>query len=225
MEGMDMRIIACAASSLDGKIDLYHDKSWRFGSNKDLNTLISLRDQVDATLCGGATFRQWPLLRQGNKSIPMQCILTSNYDNIEMAEGIFRQKHPHQPLYVYHCGKELLSLKTGCYPINKKYMAQNIVKDLDSKWNKKSLLLEGGGKLIGQFIEARLLNELYLTITPHIFGGNLDSPLVLLEGYTRKTLPNIEILESEISKEAEGMGEIYLHLKFNYTTTQTDQKS
>src|SRR6478609_5720696 len=73
-----MRIIACFASSLDGRIGLKAEPNSRIASPGDLDHLLTVRNQADAILCGGETFRQHPLLRKGNaqQAAPHQCVLT-----------------------------------------------------------------------------------------------------------------------------------------------------
>lgn len=208
-----MKIAACLATTLDGKIDLYNNQKWRFSSDEDMERLRLLRDQYEVSLIGGSTFRQWPILRKGKETIPKQCIVTSNESEIVEALKRFRVKNPDIFLNVFHCGREKTEKFTRYFGINKQSMTKNIVKHLDSFGAYKTLLLEGGGRLIGQFIDDELLTDLYLTIVPKLFGGIKDnSLLVCLKEYTKEKLPTVNVVSSEITSSKE----ILLHLKINY---------
>ncbi|MGW7671946.1 dihydrofolate reductase family protein [Streptomyces sp. NPDC054775] len=59
----------------------------------------------------------------------------------------------------------------------------------------ESVLLEGGPNLLGQFHSARILNEICLTISPRIVGG--DSSRILLADEDVRNLRLVSLLEDE----------------------------
>ena len=70
----------------------------------------------------------------------------------------------------------------------------------------KNLLVEGGGKTLGAFIEANLLDEIYCTLCPWILGGGKNPSFVNIS----EIIPwkKLEIIDSKRVKN-----EIYLHYK------------
>ncbi len=76
-----MRIIACLAASLDGRIGSATNLKDRIGTSADLEHLLTVRNQANAILCGGETFRQHATIRKGNQQDrpPLQCILTRRF--------------------------------------------------------------------------------------------------------------------------------------------------
>ena len=55
-----MRVISNSAISLDGRINTREARFTSLGSARDHARMSLLRNQVDAVLVGGGTFRNWP---------------------------------------------------------------------------------------------------------------------------------------------------------------------
>ncbi len=58
----------------------------------------------------------------------------------------------------------------------------DLVAELKSKGYKR-VLVEGGPTLLASFLKQDLLDEIFLTISPKIFGSQKDATLTLVEGY------------------------------------------
>lgn len=74
----------------------------------------------------------------------------------------------------------------------------------------KHVLVEGGPQLFGSFLEASLIDELFLTISPKIFGNEKEQTLTLVEGVLFKP-SNTKKLTLISNKTVED--EIYLRYK------------
>ncbi|MEM0950743.1 MAG: RibD family protein [Cyanobacteria bacterium P01_H01_bin.74] len=213
-----MKIIACLASTLDGKIASHHEPEKRFGSTSDLTHLLSVRNQADAILVGGETFRQYSRLRVGsleNRPVPVQCILSKRL-HLSPRAGLFQSSDaagktviftPTLPnetikaLYPEHLCWEKIEEEDAVVQIADYLKQQGI----------QTLLVEGGGMVLAQFLKAKLLDELYLTVCPLFLGGNNDPGLVAFEGFLVNQAPRTEIISKHWIAS-----ELYLHLKLVY---------
>ena len=57
------------------------------------------------------------------------------------------------------------------------------------------MLLEAGGDLIFQFLQADLLDEMYVTVCPKIIGGQAAPSLVSGTGFDVNHLKNLNLLD------------------------------
>ncbi|MBY0403143.1 MAG: RibD family protein [Cyanobacteria bacterium] len=232
-----MKVIACFASSLDGKIGfppLPEDASenppnnipgyTRISSDNDINHLKKVRDQADAILMGGKTFRAYPKIHLGTnpKKLLPHGILTYGFSpthSIPPTSPIFTgspgSKIPATHIFTYssppeeiaalypqqvtwHCLKEGPPSQT-LPEILKIFEAQGV----------KTLLVEGGGEILDLCLRAQCLDELYLTLCPLFIGGAQAPGLLGGVGFSDlASAPKTQILSQET------MGnEVYFHLK------------
>ena len=215
-----MRIIGCLATTLDGKIASAHNLRARFGSPADLAHLLTVRNQADAILCGGETFRQHMGIRMGNAQDrpPMQVILTRQF-NLPPDAGLFTkstQYTPAIPILIVSPEPAPSSIRER-YPAHVEWLStgeQNpvplILKFLAQK-EISTVTVEGGGHIINLFLQAQALNEFYLTLCPLLLGGQNDPTLVTGPGFSVAEAPRTEVLSAEWKGQ-----ELYLHLKINY---------
>lgn len=216
-----MRIIACLATTLDGKIASAHNLRERFGSPADLTHLLTVRNQADAILCGGETFRQYMAIRKGNaqSTPPLQVILTRQF-NLPPEASLFQKSTQHTPPVSI-----LIVSPTAVPPeVQQRYPAHvewlttgegnpvpTILNALKQK-NISTVSVEGGGHTINLFLEAQALDEFYLTLCPLFLGGKNDPTLVNGPGFSITHAPHTEVLSAEWQEQ-----ELYLHLKLNYS--------
>ena len=59
---------------------------------------------------------------------------------------------------------------------------KKLVSDLYQK-GYRNILVEGGPTLLASFLKEDLIDEIFLTISPKIFGSEKDTTLTLVEGY------------------------------------------
>jgi len=215
-----MRIIACFASTLDGKIGSAHNLRDRVGTRADLAHLLNVRNQADAILCGGETFRQHPAIRKGSQQekAPLQCILTKRFD-LPPEASLFTnsvQHDPPVPILVFSPTEAPQALKAQ-YPPHLEWIvtgeenpAPVVLRTLEWK-GIQTLMVEGGGHIMNLFLQAKAVQELYLTVCPLLLGGQNDPALVTGHGFTVAEAPRTEVLGAEWKGQ-----ELYLHLKINY---------
>lgn len=216
-----MRIFACLASTLDGKIASRKAPRERFGSSEDLAHLLRTRDQADAILSGGETFRQFSGVRKAPHAerIPIQCILTRSF-NLPPEASVFQKAEA--------LGISIIVFSPDPAPdeIRRHYSEQvewvsigsddpcdNIVQTLQAR-GVQTLSIEGGGEVVHLFLQSKSLQELYLTICPLLLGGRDDPALVSGAGFSVAQAPRTEVLSADWKGQ-----ELFLHLKLRYDVT------
>lgn len=215
-----MRIIACFAATLDGRIGSATNLHDRIGTAADLEHLLTVRNQADAILCGGETFRQHSTVRKGNQQAkaPLQCILTKAF-NLPPEAKLFQDSvktEPPVPILVFSPEAAPNTIKPK-YPPQTEWLTTDsenpvpfILNTLAAK-GVQTLMVEGGGHIMNMFLQAQAVHELYLTVCPLLLGGKNDPGLVTGAGFRVAEAPRTEVLSSEWKGQ-----ELYLHLKLHY---------
>lgn len=83
---------------------------------------------------------------------------------------------------------------------------RSLLELLRSRWGVKLIVCEGGPGLLRSLLEANLVDELYLTIAPHIFGGR---GAISLSGLPGGFLPREYCFRLKSLEQREG--EAFLH--------------
>ena len=206
------------AMTADGKIATANRAVHSFGSARDLQHLYQLRATADAILCGARTVEisdsilgnggeKFRKLRLKNSltDFPLRLIVSGS-GSINPAAKIFQNRF--SPIVVLTTrrasAKKLAQLREladevkicGTTEIN----LPAALRWLQTQWNVRRLLCEGGGELNEALFRAGLVDEINLTICPRIFGG--------------RTAPTI----------ADGCGLGYLALAKKYELTSQNAK-
>jgi 2,5-diamino-6-(ribosylamino)-4(3H)-pyrimidinone 5'-phosphate reductase len=186
------RIILSAAMSIDGKIATKTGDSG-LSSRQDKIRVHRLRAKADAILVGIRTVSvDDPLLtvRYTKGKNPARIVLDS-FGTILPSSKIIKtaNKVPTIIAVSKNASKKNLA-KLARYPIKILTAGQNKVelKKLLSTLHKqkiKTVLLEGGGTLNWEFIKQGLVDELIVTVTPHIIGGKDAITLVEGKGFSK----------------------------------------
>lgn len=174
-------VILNAAMTLDGKIATRTGDS-RISSTADLKRLHRMRSQVDAVMIGvGTQLRDNPRLTVRHTSgknpirivvdsrarTPMKSRVFSGGDPIvavSKSAPAFRIRRLEQEgANVIQCGKTRVDLRI----LLRRLWAMGI----------KRLLLEGGGKLNWSMLNARLVDEIRVTLAPLVVGGKRATTL------------------------------------------------
>jgi 5-amino-6-(5-phosphoribosylamino)uracil reductase len=215
-----MRIIACFASTLDGKIASAHNLRDRIGTPADLQHLLTVRNQADAILCGGETFRQHANIRKGTQQTqaPLQCIVTRSF-NLPPDASLFRnstQSDPPVPILIFSPEDAPASVQEH-YPPHIEWHTTGpenpvpvILEALRQK-NIQTLMVEGGGHIMNLFLQAQAVQELYLTVCPLLLGGQSDPALVTGPGFPVANAPRTTVRSQQWIGQ-----ELYLHLDIVY---------
>jgi len=201
MEKSNMHVILSAAISIDGKISTRSNDS-KLSSTEDSIRLHKLRSSVDAILIGKNTLlRDDPLLtvRYTKGKNPTRIILDSK-GTISKNSKIIKtsDKIPTIIAVSKKISKtNLLKLKkfpveiiiSGETSINLK----SLMKKLSTK-KIETLLVEGGGTVNWEFIKNNIFDELIITLSPYLIGGNNATSLVEGVGFAKiVNSPNLKL--------------------------------
>ena len=177
-------VIVSGAMSIDGKIATRTGKS-NLSSRQDLTRVHKLRATVDAILVGKNTINtDDPLLtvRLTKGKNPIRVIMdprgkiSKNSKVVKTARKIPTilvisenapikvDKFLEMGIEVIRCGKNKIDLKRLLQILKKKGINR--------------ILVEGGGITNWYFFKEKLVDELMITVTPHILGGNNAISLV-----------------------------------------------
>ena len=188
----DTKIILSAAISIDGKIATKTGDS-KLSSKKDLIRLHKLRSQVDAIIVGKNTVKKDdPLLtvRYSKGKNPIRIVLDS-HGTILKESKILKTSDKVKTIIVVtkKITKKNLE-KLNEFPVEIIFSGENkinlksLVKSL-KKRNIKKIMLEGGGTVNWEFLKLNLVDEFFITITPHLLGGKNSISLIQGEGYDK----------------------------------------
>ena len=194
MEKSNIHVILSAAISIDGKISTRANDS-KLSSKEDKIRLHKLRSKVDAILIGKNTLLQDnPLLtvRHTKGKNPIRIILDSK-GTIPISSKIIKTSNKIPTIIVVSkkiTDTNLLKLKK--LPIEIIVAGENsvnlklLMKKLSTK-NIKTILVEGGGTVNWEFIKNNIFDELIVTISPYLIGGNDATSFVEGKGFAKIT--------------------------------------
>ncbi|ARS65153.1 2,5-diamino-6-ribosylamino-4(3H)-pyrimidinone 5'-phosphate reductase [Candidatus Nitrosomarinus catalina] len=201
MEKSNMHIILSAAISIDGKISTRSNDS-KLSSQEDSTRLHKLRSKVDAILIGKNTMlKDDPLLtvRYTKGKNPTRIILDSkgtisknskiikSSDKIPTIIAVSKKiskanlsKLKKLPVEIIISGENSVNLKL-------------LMKKLSTK-KIKTILVEGGGTVNWEFIKNNIFDELIITLSPYLIGGNDATSLVEGKGFAKiVNSPNLKL--------------------------------
>ena len=191
------------ATSADGKIAPTSRRYSPFGSEQDEAMLFTLRARADAIICGARTIEQSStLLGNGPEKFTRQRlrrglaphnvrIIVSGSGTVNPDAKIFH--HRFSPIIVLtteRAGRtrlaRLCKLANHVHVCGeKKIHFVSALRWLRKEWNVQRLLCEGGGELNSTLLLAGLVDEVYVTICPIIFGGRIAPTLADGAGVAR----------------------------------------
>ena len=199
------------AITLDGKLATRTGDS-KLSTKRDKIRVYKLRSKVDAIIIGKNTAKiDDPLLSIHNikGKNPIRIILDSNgtldtnsriiktCSKIPTIIAVSKKAKPRNleklkkfPITVLVCGNDKINIK-------------NLLKILKQK-KIKNVLLEGGGITNWTFLKEKLVDDVIITVTPYLVGGDTATTLVdgigfsKIVGSTRLKLKNIRKVKNEI---------------------------
>jgi len=171
------------ASSIDGRIAYPEGGKTQLGQSGDRLVLEESLAWSDGILMGGQTLRDHQsicviknknLLKQrileGKNKQPIALIASNQIDFPE--NWLFFKQPVQRWLLQKETKKNENQLPNGFHKrINLKFSWRDSLNDLNDEGLSKIVLL-GGAKLISSFLIEDLINELQITITPHLLGGS-----------------------------------------------------
>ena len=182
-------LVACnMVTSLDGKVTADGTQPKSLGSAFDLGTMGIIRSHFDAVLAGGNTIRLHPYYlgvparlergrqEKGLASQPLTVLLTRSGD-LDPTSSLFT-KAPRPPVIITSAqGAENLPvaiIEQAQIEVMENAIPQAILQLLQDKYQVQRLLVEGGPSVNYQFMQAKLLDELFLTLHPSLIGKRTD---------------------------------------------------
>ncbi|MGB5635403.1 MAG: RibD family protein [Waterburya sp.] len=215
---------AILAMTADGKIADFQHSSARFGSANDKTHLENQISLVDGVLFGATTLRSYgttlsvsnPVLLQerikrSQQPQPVQIVVSASGD-LDPEWRFFQQAIP----------RWLLTVPSGAEKWRSQPGFERILILHDNKENNgtinwaatfnqfpelslNKLAILGGGELVASLLAVDLIDELWLTICPLIFGGNAPTP-VGGTGFLQSQAKKLELLETKQVEQ-----EVFLH--------------
>lgn len=220
-----LKTTAILAMTADGKITDYHNSAARFGSSHDKVHLEKQVSLVDGVMFGANTLRAYgatlpvtnPALLEERKKRsqspqPVQ-IVVSKSGNLNSEWRFFQQPIPRWLLTVSNGAKKWQNMPE----FERILLAQSVEsKDISVDWistftqlqqlGMHKLAILGGGELIASLIAKDLIDELWLTVCPIIFGGQTASTPVGGRGFLQSEGKKLSLIEVKQIKS-----ELFLH--------------
>jgi len=177
------------ATTADGKLAPANRHFVPFSSKRDQDLLLELRTRADAVMAGARTVDSVPVtLGPGGKKYRRQRqrnglseynlrVIVSGSASIDPRAKIFQ--HKFSPLIILatkRATKARVARLQKLGAIVRIFGEQDLdfgaaLRWLRRKWNVRSLLCEGGGEINAALLRKNLVDEIYVTLCPKIFGG------------------------------------------------------
>ena len=172
-------VILSTAISIDGKISTRTGDS-KLSSSEDFVRLHKLRSKVDGIIVGKNTvIKDNPLLsvRYTRGKNPVRIILDSKGEIPSKSKILQTSKKIPTIIAVSKNITKSNLEKLKKFPVDiiitgqKSVNIKSLLKKLASK-NMNTLLVEGGGTINWEFIKQNLFDEMIITLSPYLIGGN-----------------------------------------------------
>ncbi len=189
----------------DGKAYIDKHGYWPIGSRTDYETFTSLRARADVIIDGKNT-----AIRFGKPTI--YTLHNDNFLNLRKSHGktnpieyVVLTTHPDEAL------QTALQNLYGYTPTIFKDAIPALVTYLQQK-GAKHVFVDGGPHVIASFLREKLLDEMFITIAPRIFGNKDNMAITMVEGLLLEPHEvSLEIMSMEnVANEA------YIHYKVVY---------
>lgn len=209
----EIRVFGNLAASLDGKIADRAHPSRPLGTAFDRKTMGKIREQADVVIYGAETLRAYTTGVKYKKKDGRYLVNAIISRSGTIDPNLPFWSDPKIIRFVFTCTGSyqaaVKSTRDRAFIIEAGEASVDPKKVLDvlMKAGFTNFLVEGGGQTVRSFLDAKLLNELYLTITPTFLGGSTNPSLV---GGDLTLTPWVKgkILSSKRVKD-----ELYMHYK------------
>ena len=201
MEKSRPYVILSAAISIDGKIATKTGDS-KFSSKQDSIRLHKLRSKVDAILVGKNTVAvDDPLLtvRHTKGKNPIRIVLDSKGTLSEKSKILQTSDKIKTIIVVSKKITKSNYKKLNKFPVELIVMGESsiniksLLRKLSAK-KIKTILVEGGGTINWEFIKQNIFDELIVTLSPFLIGGNNAISFVEGQGFDKiSKSPNLRL--------------------------------
>ncbi|MDH3390742.1 MAG: bifunctional diaminohydroxyphosphoribosylaminopyrimidine deaminase/5-amino-6-(5-phosphoribosylamino)uracil reductase RibD [Desulfobulbaceae bacterium] len=201
-------VIIKAGMSIDGKIAAGPGQSTRITGQKSLQRVHALRNQVDAILVGiGTGLVDDPSLttrlhRRGSGRDPLRLVLDAELCLPESATMI--QQESSSQTWIF-CGRgadkkkrsklEEAGAVVKTVPVSKGMLDLKAVLSELGKAQITSVLVEGGSKVHGSFLQEKLADQILLFVAP-VFLGDQGVPLASFPGKKKIDMSQLKIMST-----------------------------
>lgn len=208
-----MKTFSNLAISLDGRIADARVPDKALGTPLDRRTMQVIRKKADVIVVGAGTLRAHPhcaRVKGAPKSYkqPVNAIVTASgkldptwpfWEDDSVIRIVFTTSKGVSAA-LKACRDRALVIECGKSEVDVKAVFQKL-----KEMNFKNVLVEGGGVFVASVMKKKLLQEMYVTLTPWVLGGSGNPSIV--EGD--------EALWSklELVKQRRVANEIYLHYR------------
>lgn len=198
-----MKIISNLAVSIDGKIATQSRELFWLGSSYDHKRMEQIRNKTDAVLMGASTLKAFrnACLPQKKKSPFFNIVFSQSFAGVDLNWPFFKNKEIQRII--------VLTKKTPVSTIEK-IKKTSVVLDLSKSKNKmrdlvlflktkkiKTLLVEGGGTVMWEFVKDDRIDDYYITITPRVLGGTEAPTLVDGLGLQSLKVVNLKLIDTK----------------------------
>jgi len=199
------------AMSLDGKISTIERKQVRISSDEDLRRVDELRAESDAILVGMNTIviddpkltikserLRRERLKRGLPENPIKIGIGNvngmklNSDFLNYGKIIVFTTENSDPEKI-----ERLRKKADVHVLGKDRVNLNKMLRILAEMGVKKLMIEGGGTVNFELLKEGLVDEIYVTVAPRIFGGINAPTLVDGEGFKLNEAIDLKLLGTE----------------------------
>lgn len=201
-----MRVTTNTATSLDGRIATARYDHVAIGTPVDRMYMSVLRARADAVLVGGNTFRNWPLPLVPDPDAIAQ-LRALGFPDTDVPEPTGR------PVWNVVLSRTLDMPRTGRFyddprvrplffspaagdmpgeVVRGEVTPASVVAEL-ARRGVRTLLIEAGGALIFEFLNAGLVDELCVTLCPVVLGGVGAPTLVDGAGFSAETCKRLTL--------------------------------
>jgi riboflavin-specific deaminase-like protein len=203
------------AMSIDGKITSAAREPPRFTSGQDREHMDELRATADAVLMGARTLREDDphfIVRSrevmarrkhstGRLEQPWSIVL-SRRAAVPLQRRFFSDPTPRRIVVATQAApQEALDKLQGRCDIWRLGTQRVVIRELLARLAEagvKRLLVEGGGEVAWQFLNAQAVDELYLTLAPCLLGGRTAPTPVGGPGWSMQQRCNLQLREARV---------------------------
>lgn len=183
-------------STLDGKVAVRNKGYWPIGSKKDFEVLLELRAHADVLVHGKNTalsFRHMERLaeprfktlrRKIGKESSLLYMVVSDHPDDQLArhlKSISGAKAVLVTSEAAHLSKKLRET-VDVMRFGERHVDIDLFAEYLWAAGKKHVLVEGGPSLVGSFFARDLIDEVFLTIAPKVFGSKPGDTATMMEG-------------------------------------------
>lgn len=207
------KITINCAMTLDGKIAMPNRKQLRISSDEDMKRVHQLRNDCDGILVGiGAVLMDDPKLTVKETFVkdpkqPIRIVLDSDCRTPEVALVVNDKTRT-----LICCSYESFDKKTygdhveliPCKKNDADHLDLSDVLEKLYNFGIRSILVEGGGTIIWNFVKASLVDDLYVYIGPMIVGGKQTPTMADGKGIQKED-ERIKLVMIDTKKLGEGL--------------------